>query len=63
MTLILRENLRTELLLEILADYPYNLAESCLNGIVDTIVHNGLTVGAQTVKLLQAAVTAAHASC
>ena len=46
LVLVLGENLLAELLLEVLTDHPYYLAESCLNGIVDTIVHDGLTIGA-----------------
>ena len=63
LTLVFREDLSAELFLEILADNPHNLTESCLNGIIDTIVHNGLAIGAQTVKLLQATITATHACC
>ena len=62
-SLILGEDLGTELFLEIFADDPYNLAESGLDGIVDTIVHDGLAVRTQTVELLQAAVTATHTCC
>ena len=63
LALVFREDLCAELLLEILADDPYDLAESGLDGVVDTVVHDGLAVGAQTVELLKAAVTAAHACC
>ena len=62
-SLILGEDLGTELLLEILTDYSYDLAESGLDGIVDTIIHDGLSIGAQTIELLQAAITAAHTCC
>jgi hypothetical protein len=63
LTLVLREDLRAELLLEILTDNPYDLAESSLDGIVNTVVHDGLAVRTQTVELLQATVTATHTSC
>ena len=63
LTLVLRQNLGAELLLEILTDNPYNLAKACLNGIVNTIIHDGLAIGAQTVELLQATITATHTSC
>ena len=43
--LILGKYLCAELLFEILTDYPHHLAESCLDGIVDGIVHDCLTVG------------------
>ena len=52
-TLIFGQNLGAELLLEILTDHPHDFAESSLDGVVDTIVHDGLAVGAQTVELLQ----------
>ena len=63
LTLVLSEDLRTELLLEILTDNPYDLAEASLNGIVNTVIHDGLAVRTQTVELFQAAVTATHTSC
>ena len=44
MTLVARKNLFTELLLEIAADDPDNLAETGLNGIEDTIVHDALSL-------------------
>ena len=61
LTLVLGQDLGAELLLEVLADHPYNLTKTCLDGIVNTIVHDGLAIGAQTVKLLQATITATHA--
>ena len=61
--LVLSEYLCTELFFEVFTDDPYDLAESGLDGIVDTVVHDGLAVRSQTVELLQAAVTAAHACC
>ena len=61
MSLILRENLLAEVLLKVLADNPYNLAEASLDSIVDAVVHDRLTIGTQSVKLFQTTVTAAHA--
>jgi hypothetical protein len=43
-SLVLRQYLGTELLFEILADYPYNLAESCLDSIVDAVIHDTLSL-------------------
>ena len=63
LTLVLREDLGAELLFKVLADNPYYLTKTCLNSVVDTIVHDGLAVRAQTVKLLQATITATHPSC
>ena len=60
--LIFRQDLGTELLFEVLADDPYHLTESGLDGVVDTIVHDGLAVWSQTIELLQSAITASHAS-
>ena len=60
--LIFRQDLRTELLFEVLADYPYHFTESGLDGVVDTIVHDGLAIRSQTIELLQSAITASHAS-
>ena len=62
LALVLRENLGAELLFEILADNPYYLTKTCLNGVVDTIIHDGLAIGAQTVELLQATIAATHTS-
>ncbi len=62
-SLVLGEYFFAEILFEILADYPNNLAETSLNRIIDAVVHDGLAVGTQTVQLLQATVTATHTSC
>ena len=59
-TLIFRDNLLTEILFKILADYEDQFAESGLDGIVDGVVHDGFTMRSQTVKLFQTSVTAAH---
>ena len=63
MSLVFGEDLCTELLFEVLTDHPYDLTESCLDGIVDTIIHDGLAVGAQAVELFQATIAATHACC
>ena len=47
--------------LEGLADDVDDLAEAGFHGVVDGIVDNGLTVGAEAVHLLESAVAAAHA--
>ena len=60
LTLIFGKNLRAELLLKILTNDPYYLAKASLNGIINTIVHNGLTIGAKPVELLQTTITASH---
>ena len=49
MSLIFRKDLLAEVLLKILTDHPNDLAEACLNSIIDTVVHNGLAVWPQTV--------------
>jgi len=62
MTLVLGENLSAELLLEIATDNPYNLAEASLNGIVDAVVHDALSLRTECVELLQAAIATTHTS-
>ena len=60
---VLGEYLLAELLLEVAADYPYYLAEAGLDGVVDAVVHNALSLGTEGVELFETAVTAAHACC
>ena len=60
--LIFGKNLCAELLFEILADDPDDFSESCLNGIINTIIHDSLAVWAQTIKLLQTTISASHTS-
>ena len=60
-TFVFGENLCAELLFEVLANHPYNLAESSLDSIVDGVVHDGFAVGTQSVELFQSAVAATHA--
>ena len=63
MSLVFRKDLCTELFFEVFTDDPYDLAESSLDGVVDTVVHDGFAVGAQTIELFQASVAASHACC
>ena len=49
--------------LESLAHNVHHFAKTGLYGIVDAIVDDGFSVGAQAVHLFEAAVTAAHSSC
>ena len=60
MTLIFGKDLLAEILFEILADHPDDLAKTGLDGVIDTVVHDRLAVGAQTVQLFQTTITAAH---
>ena len=60
MTLVLREDFLTELILEILADNENNLSKTSLNSIVDAVVHDCLTIWAQTIELFQTTITATH---
>ena len=48
------------LVLERLADNIDHLAETGGYGVVDGIINNGLSVGAQAIHLFQATITAAH---
>ena len=59
--LIFGKNLVAEILLEVLADYEYHLAESGVNSVVNRVVHDCLAVGTETVELLEAAIARAHA--
>ena len=63
MALILAEHLVAEVLLEVFADDEDQFAKTGVDGVVDGVVHDGFAVGAETVKLFQAAVTAAHTCC
>ena len=60
---IFLEHLLAEVCLEVFADDEYDFAEAGLDGIVYRVVHDGFTVGAEAVELLQAAIAAAHAGC
>ena len=60
---VLGEHDATEILLEILADNKDEFAEASVDSIVDGVIHNGFTVGAQGVQLLQTAITATHSCC
>ena len=59
-TFVLCQNLLAELLFEVAADNPYDLAETGLDGIIDAVVHNALTLRAESVQLLQTTVAATH---
>ena len=60
MALILAEHFLPEVLFEVLTYDEHYLAEAGLYGVVNRIVHYRFAVGAEPVKLFQAAVTAAH---
>ena len=59
---IFGEHDAAEVLFEILADNKHEFAESGVDGIVDGVVHDGLSVRAQSVQLLESAVAATHSS-
>jgi len=61
MFLIFRKNLLAESVLEIVTYYKNNFTETGVKGIIDRVVHNGLTMRANAVKLFKASITAAHA--
>ena len=58
---VLGDDLLPKRLLEVPADDEDHLAKSCLDGVIDRVVHNGLPVGAETVDLLQTSIAGAHA--
>ena len=60
---ILGEDFLAEVLFEVFADNEDEFAESGLDGVVDGVIHDGFTVGTQSVQLFQASVAAAHAGC
>ena len=58
--LVFRDNLVAEILFEILADNEDEFAKSGIDSIIDRIIHDGFTIGAQSIQLFQATVTTAH---
>ena len=58
--LILRQNLRAELLLEVVTDDPHDLSKASLNSVVYAVIHDALALRTERIKLLQAAITATH---
>ena len=48
---------------ERLADDIDDFSESRFDGIVDRIIDNGFTIGAEAVHLLEASIAAAHSGC
>ena len=60
MTFVLAHHLLAEVFLEVLANDKDQLAETGVDGIINGVVHDCFTIGAQTVHLLQASITAAH---
>ena len=61
MTLIFGNDLFTKILLEILSDDKHYFSESRFNGIIDRVVHDGFSIGAKRIKLLETSVPATHA--
>ena len=61
MSFIFRKNFLAEIFLEVLANYEYHFTEAGLKGVVNRVIHDGFTVGAQRVELLETAVAATHA--
>ena len=45
---------------EVFADDKHELTEAGVDGVVDRVVHDGLSLGAERVELLEATVAAAH---
>ena len=60
MTFVFRENDATEVFFEILADNEHELAEASVDSVVDTVIHDCLTVRTELIELLQTTVAAAH---
>ena len=60
MSFVFGEHFVAEILLKGFADNEDDFAKACLNGIIDGIIHDGLTIGTQTVKLFQTSIAATH---
>ena len=52
-----------ENIFKVTADNEYHFSETGPDGIINRVVKNDFPVGAHRIKLLETAVTAAHASC
>ena len=61
MAFVLGENDFAEVVFEVFTNDKHEFAKAGVDGVVDGVVHDGFAVGAELVKLLEAAVTAAHA--
>ena len=59
--LIFAKDFLTELLFEILSDDEDDFSESCFDGIIDGIVHDGFPVRSESIELFETAITATHA--
>jgi hypothetical protein len=57
---IFRKNNATEVVLKILTDNEHKLAKASIDSVVDTVIHDCLTVRTELIELLQSAITAAH---
>ena len=44
MSLIFREHLLAELVLKVLTDNENYLAKTCLDGVIDGVIHDGFTI-------------------
>ena len=60
LVLVFGEDDLAEIVFEVFADYKYELTEACVDGVVDRVVHDGLSLGAERVELFEATIAAAH---
>ena len=57
---VFENNLIAKVLFEDTTDNKDYLTETCLDGIVDRVVHYGFAIGAKSIELLETSITAAH---
>ena len=60
LVLVFGEDDLAEIVFEVFADYKYELTEAGVDGVVDRVVHDGLSLGAERVELFEATIAAAH---
>ena len=60
LVLVFGEDDLAEIVFEVFADYKYELTEAGVDGVVDRVFHDGLSLGAERVELFEATIAAAH---
>lgn len=60
LVLVFGEDDLAEIVFEIFADNKHEFTEAGVDGVVDRVVHDGLSLGAERVELFEATIAAAH---
>lgn len=60
LVLVFGEDDLAEIVFEVFADNKHELTEAGVDGVVDRVVHDGLSLGAERVELFEATIAAAH---